>query len=160
MSSSSSCLVAAVTRSGTRPLSHTALFPSANINLTPISLRASESRPISARAAASSRSGRRPGRTPGLDAASASCAPCRATERNFIPAERSTPARSAASLIVYSPRINAIQDLSLGDKNRLPRRRLGPVPSDSTEQAPGKRRISTAPAHVLALRTCRRRPEL
>ena len=55
-------------------------FPSASINLTPISFSASESRAISALAAASSGSGPDPGRTPGLDAANASSAPCRATD--------------------------------------------------------------------------------
>src|SRR3954470_2949874 len=80
-------------------------FPSASINLTPISFSASESRAISARAAASSGSGPWPARTPGLEAASASNAPWRATIRSFMTVERSTPARSAAAAIVYSPRI-------------------------------------------------------
>jgi hypothetical protein len=44
-------------------------FPSASINLTPISFSASVNRAISARAAASSGSGPLPPRTPGLDAA-------------------------------------------------------------------------------------------
>jgi hypothetical protein len=44
--------------------------------------------------------------------------------------ERSTPACSAACTIVYSPRskLSQISYFSLGDRNRLPRRRLGPVP--------------------------------
>jgi hypothetical protein len=81
-------------------------------------------------AAASSASGPDPDRTPGLDAASASSAPRRATMRSFMIVERSTPACSAACTIVYSPRTRLIQIsyFSLGDKNRLPRRPFGPVP--------------------------------
>src|SRR3954453_3654426 len=50
-------------------------FPSASIKRTPISFSASESRAISARAAASSGSGPPPARTPGFEAANASSAP-------------------------------------------------------------------------------------
>ena len=98
--------------------------------LTPISFSASVSRAISARAAASSGSGPDPGRTPGLDAANASNAPWRATWRNFITVERSTPARSAAAAIVYSPRarLNQISYFSDGERKRLLRRLRGPAP--------------------------------
>jgi hypothetical protein len=98
-------------------------FPSANINLTPISFSASESRAISALAATSSGSGPLPGFTPGLDCANASKAPWRATLRNFKTVERSTPTRSAAWAIVYSPRSNETQisNFSDGDKNRFAR---------------------------------------
>ena len=98
-------------------------FPSASINRTPISFSASDSLAISARASASS--GSTPlGRTPGRDAAKASSAPCLATSRSFITVERSTPARSAASLIVLSPRSSPSQISYFcdGDKNRLRRR--------------------------------------
>src|SRR5829696_10537094 len=54
-------------------------FPSASINLTPISFSASESRAISALAATSCGSGPLPAFTPGLDCANASKAPWRAT---------------------------------------------------------------------------------
>src|SRR4051812_27714991 len=54
-------------------------FPSASMSLTPISLSASESLAISARAAISSGSGPDLALTPGLEAASASNAPWRAT---------------------------------------------------------------------------------
>src|SRR3954453_20812359 len=77
-------------------------FPSASINLTPISLIASESRAISAFAAASSGSGPWPALIPGLDCANASNAPCLATMRSFMIVERSTRQRSAAAAIVYS----------------------------------------------------------
>jgi hypothetical protein len=83
-------------------------FPSASINLTPISFSASESLAISARASASSGSGP-PWRTPGRDAANASNAPCFATPRSFTIVERSTPARSAASTVESSPRTSASQ---------------------------------------------------
>src|SRR3954453_23609383 len=108
-------------------------FPSASIKRTPISFSASESLAISARAAASSGSGPLLALTPGLDAANASNAPCRATWRNFMTVERSSPARSAAAAIVYSPRtkLNQICYFSLGERNLLPRRRLAPVPLPS-----------------------------
>src|SRR4051812_14448802 len=98
-------------------------FPSASINRTPISFSASESLAISALAAASSGSGPLPALTPGLDCANASKAPWRATLRNFKIVERSTPARSAAWAIVYSPRSNETQisNFSDGDKNRFAR---------------------------------------
>jgi hypothetical protein len=98
-------------------------FPSASINRTPISFSASESRAISALAATSSGSGPLPGFTPGLDCANASKAPRRATLRNFKIVERSTPARSAAWAIVYSPLSNETQisNFSDGDKNRFAR---------------------------------------
>jgi len=70
-------------------------FPSVSIKRTPISFNASDSLAISARGAASSGS-TRPWRTPGRDAASASNAPCFATDRSFTIVGRSTPARSAA----------------------------------------------------------------
>ena len=98
-------------------------FPSASINLTPISFNASDSRAISALAAASSGSGP-PWRTPGRDDANASSAPCLATVRSFTIVERSTPARSAASTVVNSPRNNPIQISYFceGDRNRFARR--------------------------------------
>ena len=95
-------------------------FPSASINRTPISFSASDSRAISALAAASSGSGP-PWRTPGRDAANASNAPCFATARSFTIVERSTPARSAASTVEYSPR-NSPSQISYfceGDRNRF-----------------------------------------
>jgi hypothetical protein len=98
-------------------------FPSASINRTPISFNASDKRAISAFAAASSGSAP-PCRTPGRDAASASSAPCLATVRSFKIVERSTPARSAASAIVYSPRNSPIQISYFcdGERNRFGRR--------------------------------------
>src|ERR1035438_185356 len=98
-------------------------FPSANIKRTPISLIASESRAISALASTSSGS-EAPWRTPGRDEASASSAPCLATSRTRMIVERSTPARSAASRVVNSPRNNPIQISYFceGDRNRLRRR--------------------------------------
>src|SRR5436190_1486938 len=115
-------------------------FPSASINLTPISFSASDSRAISARASANSGS-TPPALTPGRDAAKASSAPCFATVRSFITVERSTPARSAASLIVLSPRSRPIQISYFcdGDRNRLRRRAFcGPcsVIPDSSSTSP------------------------
>jgi hypothetical protein len=103
-------------------------FPSANIKRTPISFSASESRAISALASASSGSPA-PWRTPGRDEASASSAPCLATSRTRMIVERSTPARSAASPVVNSPRSNPIQISYFceGERNRL-RRRPPPAP--------------------------------
>src|SRR4051794_21693733 len=105
-------------------------FPSVSMSLTPISLIASVSRAISGVSATSSGSGPLPIRTPVVDAASASSAPWRATMRSVITVDRSPPDRSAAAAIVYSPRIrlSQISYLSLGDKNRLPRRPRRPVP--------------------------------
>jgi hypothetical protein len=98
-------------------------FPSASINRTPISFSASDSRAISTFAAASSGSGP-PWRTPGLDAANASSAPCFPTDLSFTIVERSTPARSAASTVEYSPRNSPIQISYFceGDRNRFGRR--------------------------------------
>jgi len=98
-------------------------FPSASIKRTPISFNASDSRAISACAAASSGS-TPPCRTPGRDAARASNAPCLATILSFMIVERSTPARSAASIVENSPR-NRPSQISYfceGDKNRFDRR--------------------------------------
>jgi len=98
-------------------------FPSASINRTPISFNASDSRAISACAAASSGSG--PSRrTPGRDAANASSAPSFATVRSFMIVERSTPARSAASIVLNSPRNSPIQISYFceGERNRFGRR--------------------------------------
>src|SRR4051812_19608163 len=105
-------------------------FPSASINRTPISFSASESRAISAFAAASSGSAPEPPRTPGLEVARASSAPWRATDLSFTIVERSTPDCSAAAAIVYSPRtrLSQISYFSLGERNRFPRRRRGSVP--------------------------------
>jgi len=62
--------------------------------------------------------------TPGRDTANASNAPCLATWRSFMIVARSTPARSAASIIVVSPRSNCTQILYFfcGVKNRFRRR--------------------------------------
>jgi len=98
-------------------------FPSASIKRTPISFNASDSRAISACAAASSGS-TPPCRTPGRDAARASNAPCLATILSFMIVERSTPVRSAASIVENSPR-NRPSQISYfceGDKNRFDRR--------------------------------------
>ena len=81
--SSSWCSVAASTRRGTRPLSPSALFPPPASTARPFSFNASDSRAISACAAASPGSGP-PWRTPGRDAANASSAPCLATIRSFM----------------------------------------------------------------------------
>jgi hypothetical protein len=93
-------------------------------------LIASTSRAISARAATNSGSGPLPSRAPGLDAASASSAPWRATIRSFMTVDRSTPACSAAAAIVYSrrTRLSQISYFSLGERNRLPRRSPTPAP--------------------------------
>ena len=95
----------------------------ASINRTPISFNASDSRAISACAAASSGSAP-PWRTPGRDAANASSAPCLATVRSFMIVERSTPARSAASIVLNSPRNSPIQISYFcdDDRNRFGRR--------------------------------------
>lgn len=105
-------------------------FPSASINRTPISFSASDRRAISARASASSGS-TPPVLTRGFDAASASSAPCLATWRTRMIVVRSTPARSAACTVVYSPRNRPTQIsyFSDGDRNRL-RRRPPLLPSE------------------------------
>lgn len=65
---------------------------------------------------------------PGHDACNAAMAPSRATLRNVMIVERSTPAWAAASLGVSSPvRIfNQISYFCSADKNRFARR-VGPV---------------------------------
>jgi len=109
-------------------------FPSCNMSRTPISFSASDNLAISASAATSS--GSRPAAlTPGREAASAFSAPCRATWRSFMIVERSTPARSAASRVVISPRTSATQISYFcdGDKNRLRRR---PPPTGPIDLVP------------------------
>jgi hypothetical protein len=78
---------------------------------------------ISARAAASSASSRAC-RTPGLEAASASSAPCLATWRMRMTVDRSIPKRSAASLWLSSPVASCSHSsyFSVGLRNRLARR--------------------------------------
>src|SRR5215211_7348505 len=98
-------------------------FPSISMSLTAISLSASPSRAASALAASSSRS-RLACCTPGRDSASAASAPSLATVRSRMIVERSTPTRSAASLMVVSPRTSCSQISYFcdGDRNRLARR--------------------------------------
>src|SRR5215217_7891118 len=98
-------------------------FPRSSISSIACSLTASPSRWISARAAASSRSSRAC-RTPGLEAASASSAPCLATWRMRMTVDRSIPKRSAASLWLSSPVTSCSHSsyFSVGLRNRLARR--------------------------------------
>lgn len=65
---------------------------------------------------------------PGHDACNAAMAPSRATLRNVMIVERSTPAWAAASLGVSSPMriFNQISYFCSADKNRFARR-VGPV---------------------------------
>lgn len=76
--------------------------------MTASSFTASDNRATSAFAASSSTS-RAVLPTPGLDADSAARAPSLATWRSFMIVERSTPAASAAALIVVSPRTSCSQ---------------------------------------------------
>jgi hypothetical protein len=117
------------------------------LSLAQIAGMRGESLAISARAATSSRS-TPPALTPGRDAASASSAPCLATWRSFITVERSTPARSAASLIVLSPRNSSIQISYFcdGDRNRLRRRApLGPCSVISGSSSTSRRACQMRP---------------
>ena len=99
-------------------------FPRSSTSSIACSLTASPSLAISARAAANSASCCWAARTPGLDAASASSAPCLATWRMRMTVERSTPKRSAASLWLSSPVTSCSHSsyFSLGLRNRLARR--------------------------------------
>jgi hypothetical protein len=78
-------------------------FPSSKVSLTASSFTASDNRATSAFAASNSTS-RAVFPTPGFDADNADMAPSLATWRSFITVDRSTPATSAAWLIVVSPR--------------------------------------------------------
>ena len=147
ISSSTPAFVAASTRRGTGPLSPNALFPRPASTGRPSPSappRAARSPP---RAATSSGS-TAPAFTPGRDADSASNAPCLATWRSFITVERSTPARSAASRIVLSPRTRPSHSsyFSDGDKNRLRRRLplLAACPGSVILKASSSERPSTS----------------
>ncbi len=100
-------------------------IPSSRVNLTANSFTASLSRAISACAPSSSTSrGVLP--TPGFDADRAARAPSLATWRNFMIVDRSTPAASAAALIVVSPRTSCNQILYFTDgANNFFARRTG-----------------------------------
>ena len=104
-----------------------------SMSLTASSLTASPSRAASALAATNSTS-RLACCPPGLDSASAASAPSLATVRSRMIVERSTPTRSAASVIVVSWRTSCSQISYFCDgvKNRLARRPSRSVPRSNS----------------------------
>ena len=100
-------------------------FPSASINRTPISFNASDSRAISALAAASSGSAP-PWRTPGRDARERVQRALLADLAQLHDRRAIDPARSAASTVEYSPRNSAEPDLILLRRREKPLRVDGP----------------------------------